>query len=542
MTIRKVSLRAIEAVALGLIWSAAACASRGRPAGATTASSAAPPALIVLVMVDQLRPDYLDRYADQLSGGLGRLVQGGALFTNAVHDYATTETAPGHASTLSGRFPRNTGIVRNNRGVFDPEFPLIEATGDPASPRRFRGTTLVDWLIAANPSTKILSVSRKDRAAILSVGRSRQHVYWYATNGRFTTSTYYRALLPPWVQDFNARRLPHRTAGRRWDLLLPSMAYPEPEQAGRNRAFPYASPDDSVAAARSVDAYPWMDEITLELALAGLNALQLGDGHQTDLLAISLSSTDAIGHAFGPDSRELHDQILRLDRALGVFLDSLFVVRSPASVVIALTSDHGVGPNPELHFGRPGAGRTSLDTLVERYRRDLSARGLDRTTVAWESGMLFTNAAAFSRVGINMDSTLRVLAADARKVPGVLRADLVRDLPAADTVRDQIARRWYHALPPDIGVTLVVTLEPYYLWSSTSYATHGTPHDYDARVPIILYGPPFVQGRYDGPARVVDLAPTLAVIAGVGPAERLDGRVLDEALQSRSAKGAKAPK
>src|SRR5438132_4331804 len=147
------------------------------------ASDTSPPKLVVFITIDAMRPDYLPRFGSQLTGGLGRLYRGGAVFTSAFHDHAITETAPGHSVTLSGRFPVHTGITANNAGAIDSTVSLIDAPGVGASPFRFRGTTLVDWLIAKDSRTRVLSVSRKDRAAILPIGRSKQPVFWYAPNG-----------------------------------------------------------------------------------------------------------------------------------------------------------------------------------------------------------------------------------------------------------------------------------------------------------------------------------------------------------------------
>src|SRR6266404_2669303 len=161
------------------------------------------PKLVLFITVDAMRPDYLSRFEPQLTGGLGRLYRSGAVFTNAFQDHAITETAPGHSATLSGRFPVHTGISANSAGVYDTTVTLIDAPGPGASPFRFRGTTLVDWLVAQDPRTRVLSVSRKDRAAILPIGRSKQPVFWYSSNGNFTTSTYYDSSLPDWVRAFN---------------------------------------------------------------------------------------------------------------------------------------------------------------------------------------------------------------------------------------------------------------------------------------------------------------------------------------------------
>ena len=501
------------------------------------------PTLVVFLTVDQLTPDYFARFGSQLTGGLGRLRRGGAYFSNGQQDHATTETAPGHASVMSGRFPRSTGIVRNNAGVNDPQGPLIGAEGAAASPFRFRGTVLFDWMRTRDPRSRALSVSRKDRGAILPLGRAHQEVYWYApSNGTFTTSSYYRDTLPGWVRDFNARRLPQRTAGRVWEPLLPASAYPERdsvavENGGKDYTFPHALPADTAAAVRALVDHPWMDDITLALALEGVGRLGLGAGPHTDLLAVSLSTTDGVGHKYGPASREVHDQVVRLDRSLGAFLDSLYKTRDSTRVVVALTSDHGVAPYPELHFaGRqvPGNGRADVEPVIARHAAALAARGVDSAALSWDYGLLLADRAAFARAGVSADSVFRALARDLRLVPGVERVDAVRAL-AADTLRagerGAVARRWVHALPPDVPAELVVTLRPYYYYEGVNYATHGSPHAYDARVPIILYGAPFRPGTYPAFTRVVDIAPTLAAVLGVPPTERLDGRVLREALR-----------
>lgn len=495
------------------------------------------PRLVVLITVDQVTPDYFDRYGPELTGGLGRLLNGGAVYTNAFQDQANTETAPGHASLLSGRFPRSTGIVSNGLGVPDPQAPLIGGGGPGASPFRFRGGTLMDWLRMKDPRARALSVSRKDRGAILPLGRAHQDVYWYASDGRFTTSRYYADTLPAWVERFNARRVPQRNAGRAWALLRPASAYPEPdsvpiESGGRDFVFPHYQSADTAQAVRDFIAFPWMDELTADLALAGLNELQLGRGPSTDILAVSFSSTDAIGHRFGYESREIHDQILRLDRTLGLFIDSLYKLRDSSTVAIALTADHGVTPTPELVQARTHvpAYRDDLSDLEAAYRSALARQGLDSTAFVFEDAMLFVDRQAFARAHLNADSVIRAFRAAARMRPGVLRADVPASLARADTLRDPVARRWLHALPPDLPVALVVTLAPNSVWGSYATGIHGGPSDHDAHVPLIFYGPMFRTGRHPEFARVVDIAPTLARVMNVTPAEILDGHVLMSAL------------
>lgn len=489
--------------------------------------------------MDQLRGDYLDRFGAQFTGGLARLKNGGAVFANGSLDYAITETAPGHATGMSGRFPRSTGIVSNSLGVLDPQAPVIGGGGAPASPFRFRGSTLIDWLRVKDPRSRALSVSRKDRGAILPLGRAQQQAYWYAADGRFTTSTYYADTLPTWVQQFNARRLAQQYAGKSWTLLLPASAYPEPdsvaiENRGQDFAFPHVVPADSAIAARALGNYPWMDQLTLDFALEGLQQLKLGQGPAVDLLAISLSTTDAIGHGFGPDSRELHDQVLRLDRMLGAFFDRLFRLRDSAGVIVALTGDHGVTSFPEVYSAKSGrpAGYVDLSAVANTVGTMVLVRGVDSSAWLWEDGVLWVDRAAFSRAAVSADFAVREFITAARADAGVLRVDQVRTLAQQDTARNYVSRRWYHMIPPDLAVEVVVTLKEHYVWGNFGIAMHGSPHDADAQVPIVFYGAPFKPGLYRDNAKVVDMAPTLAAVLGVSPTERVDGRVLRSALRS----------
>jgi len=522
------------------------------PLAALTPSSAADPALhpprgpgaaprptlVVLVTIDQFRADYLDRFAAGLEGGLARLVRGGARFTNAHQDHAIPETAPGHATLLSGRFPRSTRIILNGVGVDDPEAPLLDGSAVGASPRRFKGTALFDWMRARDSRSHALSVSGKDRGAILPLGRAKEEAYWYGFRGRFTTSRYYRDKLPEWVQQFNARDLARRRAGQSWAPLLDEQAYPESdtesiEGGGHDVRFPHVAPADSDRAAAYAQRTPWSDEIVLALALEGLQARKLGTGPQADLLSVSLSATDAIGHVYGPDSREMHDQVLRLDRALGVFLDSLYKLRDSTRIAVVLAADHGAAPIPEISMRqvRPEPMRVETEMLLATVRQGLRAARVDTTAIDLALGLVIVDREALARGHIDADSMLEAFAKHARASRGVQRVDRLRDLRAANLERDPVARRWAHLLPEDVPVDWVVTLAPYNIWWSDNVASHHTPHDYDTHIPLIFYGPSFAPGAYADFVRSVDIAPTLAQVLELRPAEKLDGVVLKKALR-----------
>lgn len=504
------------------------------------------PKLVVVITVDQLRPDYFTRWKSQLTGGLAQLANEGAFFTEGYQDHAVTETAPGHATVLSGLWPVHNGIIRNSAGVQDSTAPLIGTTGIGASPRRFRGTTLFDWLKAADPTARALSVSRKDRGAILPIGQSKEQVYWYQS-GLFTTSRYYADTLPAWVQAFNARRLPFKAANTTWTLLLPDSAYKEAdnevwENLGRDVVFPHRLPADSVRAAGAVAGVPAMDSLTLLFALEGFEAMRLGR-KGTDVLAVSLSTTDAIGHSFGPDSREIHDQVLRLDRYLAWFLKRVTDRVGRDNVVVVLTADHGVTSLPERTRAKTGgaAYRARVDTLVTAVNRDLDriagAGAPPREWLELDSGMLFLHDnGRLAATGIKTDSILDVLASRIMRVQGVARVIKPADLARADTASDPVARRWLHQLAPDAGVVLTVTLQPGSVWDvpELPIAMHGQPSEDDSHVPIIFWGRGVRRGSYAGRMNTVDIAPTLGVLLGVTPLSLVDGHARTEALVPRN--------
>jgi predicted AlkP superfamily pyrophosphatase or phosphodiesterase len=320
--------------------------------------------------------------------------------------------------------------------------------------------------------------------------------------------------------------------------LLPDSAYKEPdsvsfEMGGRNFVFPHRFPDDSAAAAAAAIASPFFDEIELDLALDGLNALSIGKASQTDVLSIALSATDAIGHGYGPDSREMHDNVLRLDRNLGAFIDSLFKLRDSSRIAFALTADHGVPTMPELvpSSVKPTPVRVSITDLETALQVAIAAQKLDSNLVGLDHQTVLADRNAFKNRTGDLDKALSDFATRARAMPGVARVDRFQDLLRGDTINNAITRRWTHQFPATSNVELVITLTPFSLYSEGSVAGHGSPYDYDTHVPLIFTGPWFAPGRYAEFVRTVDLAPTLAEIAGIKPSEKLDGVVLRRALK-----------
>ena len=513
-------------------------ASRDIPAQAP-AGRGERPALVVFIAVDQLRGDYLDRVGSQLTGGLARFRNDAAFFPHAWQDHAITETAPGHATMLSGREPVHTEIISNNRGVPDELSPLIGSKAIGASPRRFVGTTLYDWLRVRDPDVRVLSVSRKDRGAILTVGRARGDVYWFA-DGRFTTSRYYADTLPSWVRAFDDSIHLERLAGKKWELLLPANQYPEPdsvwvENSGADFVFPHVLPAAELLGAR-LQAYPQMDSVTLAFALEGVRrtgigrrALVAGSAAMPDLLAVSLSTTDAIGHAFGPDSREIHDQVLRVDRWLGDFMRALEREVPSTRIIYALTGDHGVSSLPELEVPKTGhGGRIWLSDIGSTAEQALEARYATDFGIDFDNGLMFGDAAALRARGVNVDSLASAMVAEGTKRAGV-RAGFTSATLA--TSPDSAAVRWRRSLPASLQYLAVFATASGFLWSpGKSTAEHGTPNAMTLSVPISFIGAAIPTGRHERLVRTVDIAPTLAALIGVKPTERLDGSPIAEVL------------
>lgn len=482
------------------------------------------PRLIVVISVDQMRGDYLGRFASQWTGGFARFYQKGAVFPNALQDHAITQTAPGHSTLLSGREPAHTNIIFNDLGVPDTSVRLIGSTSTGASPHRFKGTTLVDWMKDADSGLRILSVSRKDRGAILPIGRGKYPVYWYS-QGRFTTSTWYADTLPGWVTAWNARGGVKRLAGLNWNLLLPASSYAEAddqsfENGGKNFLFPHALPGDSAGTANRVIDTPWMDSLTLDLALDGVRSLRLGGRNGTDLLAVSLSSTDAVGHDFGPDSREMHDQLLRLDRWLGWFMDSLAATVPTERIFFALSADHGVTPYAEVLKARgKSAGFVPLSALVRSINEQIGAKGLIKTT----SGLIYADTAALRALRVNPESLATTLTARVQKLPHVVDAWSAATL-AGQSRSNVAAFRWWRSIPRDFPFLVCAVPEPGYVWAESGGADHGSVNQEDVNVIMAFLGQGIPAGVFPDTVRTVDIAPTIARRLDLKMPKKLDGR------------------
>lgn len=509
--------------------------------------------LVLVITVDQLRPD---RLTDQLPGGLGRLIREGRVYVEATLDHAITNTCPGHATILTGLNPSATGIVGNehfDREAWESVYCVSDDRPDARvfgqdygrSPRMMRATTLGDWLKDRDPNTRVVALSMKDRSAITLGGQQSDLVYWFdADNGRLTTSRYYadaKVRSPTWVEAFNGTapledgylsRLPDF-----WEHPAGSLRDDDfhAERDEFNRASPHplgkGAPDD---VAKQFYASPWADRAIGELAVDAIEAERLGRRGSTDVLAVGLSATDSIGHLYGPFSAEAADGLRVLDEVVGELLAAVDHHFDADEVITVLTADHGVAKIPEWD-GDPMTptctheeGRVTITPLaVSMYARlywEFSfpfASPFELVGVA--GSQIYVNEREARDLGVSTDTVIAWLENDLESEPFVREVWRTDELSEEET---NVARLYRNSYFSGRSGDLIIQNAPGCLISGPAGTTHGTPYDYDRRIPLVFRGPGFAPGSITGDAHSIDIAPTLAPLLGITPPVDLHGRDL----------------
>ena len=525
------------------------------PATTTTpgAAVAAKPRLVVLLVVDGLPQRQVVDYRDQLApDGFARFLDRGAWFAEAHFGHAFTVTGAGHAAMLTGAYPHRTGIIGNewrNHATGEIDY----CTGDPAhvytghetrkldgtSPKNLRAESLGDVLKGANPAAKVISISGKDRGAILPAGHKGVAYMYQSTTGHFASTTYYMKEHPKWAADFNAGKPADRYFHAEWKPLLPDAAYAKSLADGqkwyrKGGALPKKIGEDAAKPAAPFYAQllptPFSDQLTLDFARAAIAGEGLGRDDVPDILVVSLSGHDYVNHAYSAESRLSHDHVLHLDRALQDFFRHLDEKVGRGGYVAVLTADHGFMPAPEHSeaLGRK-AGKQSGSQTLARLNKALAAKFGEGPFVRYFSGraaVLDRKVIAARGVAFDVaaEETRKLLLAEPGIEAAYTRAELESKSRAGQPYFEQIARTWHAELSGDVEYVL----KPYWMMTSTSSAaTHGSPHPYDTQVPILFYGPAWVNaGRRDARVEVVDIAPTLAQVLGVRAPAAFEGKVL----------------
>jgi predicted AlkP superfamily pyrophosphatase or phosphodiesterase len=526
---------------------------------------AAGPRLVLVIAIDQFRPDYLQRFRRYFNpGGFNLLLTRGATFTDTHFQHAVTWTCPGHAVILTGSYANVNGIIANHwfsltqrREVYcaaDPSTELVGATGEGRSPRNLMDSTVGDRLKQATAGrSRVIAIAGKDRSAIMLGGHLANAAYW-TEDTLLVTSSYYMKQLPQWVQRFNASGAITSYRGRVWNRLLPASAYRlagrdnvpgEENPGGMGRVFPHRLSTGGSSLGNFLAGFqtsPFENEVLVRFVIEAVQQEQLGRDDNADLLALGFSANDLVGHSYGPDSHEMMDMVLRTDRALERLFTFLDRQIGMDQVLVVLTSDHGVAPLPEVIRERNPtvqAARIDAGVIVAEAERALRSRYGEPRGPAWMTRpawvmyrawpWIYLNLPALEDRGIELEEAERVAQEAMRSVPGVAAVITGAELRLRrDSASHSAVELSFY---PERSGQLYCELSPYLVTGEGVDGTnHGSPWTYDTQVPLLWAGPGVAPGTYRERAAVADLAPTLSALLGIPPPGRSQGRVLREML------------
>jgi predicted AlkP superfamily pyrophosphatase or phosphodiesterase len=522
--------------------------------GAFASAYNARPKLIVVIVIDQFRGDYLERYRDQFGeGGFRMFLDRGAYFADCNYDYANTRTAPGHATLFTGAYTSGHGIIANEwwdpqkkkrvTSVEDDTMKLVglgaDHPGPGASPHNLMSDTLGDELkLATGGQSRVFAISLKDRAAVLPAGFSGDAAYWIdPKSGSWITSTYYRPDLPDWVSNFNGTNPSEGRATKYWN-----REWKDRDGNILGSTAPRNGKDGSPAGFYEVvGSTPFANEYQLEFAKELVVYEKLGANSATDLLVISLSANDILGHQVGPDSPQMHSMALELDRQLGDFFTFLGHQVGMANIWMALSADHGVAPLPEFAKTlRLPAANLDAKALREQVNSQLSKKYAKKADYVLDLDypLAWLNAEAFAGTSGGKDeSVAEADVGEAMKQAGLTGYFTKSQLARGDIPPTEAGRRYAHSYSPEGGWYVIGVPTPFHV-GITKGTDHATPFSYDTHVPLAFYGLAFQPGIYRTHAEPVDLAVTLASLLGINAPALATGRVLTEALPPPHRSGA----
>lgn len=515
------------------------------------------PKLVVGIVIDQMRWDYLYRYYDRYAanGGFKRMLSQGFTCENTMIPYAPTVTACGHSTIYTGSVPAISGITGNfwwdreqMRSVYCTEDKSVNTVGSNTalgkmSPKNMLVTTICDELrLATNFKSKVIGVAIKDRGGILPAGHSANAAYWYDnTVGSWITSTYYMNELPKWATDFNSQKLVDKYYEQGWNLLYPAATYTqstadekayEAKTLGTN-TFPYDFKSYIGKDYTKITTTPMGNTLTAEFAKAAVVAEQLGADNITDFLAISFSSPDYIGHSFGPNSIEEEDNFLRLDKELGSFLDFLDVKVGKGQYTVFLSADHGVAHTPEfMQENKLPGGRVYLGTLVTNLNKALAEKyKINTTIVSNDNYQLHLNHTSLDSAKINEREVIDWIVKRLSTEIGIARVFAVEDLyqvPLASNIRSMLNNGYY----PRRNGEIQIILQPNYIDAfANTGTTHGLWNPYDSHIPLLWYGWGIKPGKTNKETSMTDIAPTIAAMLRIQMPNGCVGHVITEVMK-----------
>ncbi|MDF2156986.1 alkaline phosphatase PafA [Algoriphagus sp. CAU 1675] len=515
------------------------------------------PKLIVGIVVDQMRQEYLYRFADRYSeGGFNRLMEEGFMMKNGHYNYIPTYTGPGHASVYTGATPATHGIIGNNwyvrsldKSIYCAEDSTVSNVGGTAasgkiSPRNLLTTTITDELrFATNKRSKVVGIAIKDRGASLPAGHLGD-AYWYdSENGEFMTSTYYLEELPKWVVDFNERKLPDSYLSQTWSTLYPIESYIQSIDDNNDFEAPFIGKDtptfpyDLTALRKDNGGYglvastPYGNQLTLDFAYAAIEGEQLGKRGETDFLAVSFSSPDYIGHRFGPTSKELEDNYLRLDLEIEKFLNFLDETYGKGEYLVFLTADHGVADIATyMQSENVPAGNINVGYVRSQligYTNQVYGEG--NWIINVSNDQIFLNHRLARDRGINLSEMQDNLANFLLRFNGIKEVYTASSMKNTDFTKGR-ANLLQMGYNQKASGDLLMILEPGWLSGGSRGTSHGTGFTYDTNVPILFYGWGVKAGTSSRYATITDIAPTLSMMLNIRLPNGATGQPITEIL------------
>lgn len=514
------------------------------------------PKLVVGVVVDQMRWDYLYRFQDRFTAnGFRRLLREGFSCENTFIPYTPTYTAPGHTCVYTGSVPSLHGIVGNNwysrelgRSVYCTEDSIVQSVGSHSaagkmSPRNMWASTVTDELrLAYNMRGKTIGIALKDRGAILPAGHTANAAYWYDdASAGFISSTYYMSQLPEWVRKFNDRKLPDQYMNQPWKTLFPINTYVqstadskpyEGNLLGEGHTFDHRT---DTLKARRYEAFrttPYGNTYTFEMARAAIEGELLGADAITDFLAVSFSSPDYIGHTFGPNSIEVEDTYLRFDRDLSKFLQYLDARLGKGSYLLFLTADHGAAHVPgfaeEVHLP---AGVSSEATLRNNLNNALQKEfGTTNLILAIMNYQVFLDNTAVSKNGLDRNAVKSAVIRNLLQEQAVAKAFDLENISAAglpEKISSMVVNGYNQKLSGDVQFLF----KPQWFEGGKTGTTHGLWNPYDSHIPLVWFGWNIKPGKLNRETYMTDIAPTLAALLQVQMPNAAIGHVITEIVK-----------
>jgi len=508
------------------------------------------PKLVVGIIVDQMRYDYLNKYYSRFSeGGFKRMMNQGINCTDNHYSYAPTVTAAGHASVYTGTTPAVHGIVGNDwtdvlsgKKVYCTDDSTVQTVGTTGktgwmSPKNLWTSTITDQLrLAQNFKNKTIAIALKDRGAILPGGHTANGAYWYdSKEGNWITSTFYMKELPAWVQKFNSEKQAENLTKNPWNTFFPINTYTlsaEDDQAyegkypgAKTSSFPHSF--EGTNALEVIRTSPMGNTLTKNFAIRSIDEEKLGQGNSTDFLAVSFSSPDYIGHTFGPQSIELEDNYIRLDRDIEEILNHLDTKIGKGNYLVFLSADHAVADVPGYLQSKklPGGVYDRAKALTEIKNALKLAVGTGDLIIGEENSQLYLDPKAMERLQISRELVFQTIEKALNKTEGFSRLIDLKNLENTTLIngfKDKITNGYHPLRSGDF----MILLKPQWFVGSKTGTTHSTLYAYDTHVPLLFYGWKVPAKRINSRTEINDIAPTLSNLLNIMEPTGTTGKVI----------------